>query len=266
MSKQKVFGRSRPSIAQELQLRRMLYKLIDSMQKDTESEIRRYFNTEVVSDGILMNLAQILKRLRQKWYKEFDVQGKIMAKWLMEKTNKRTMSQIMRKLKEIGFTIEPHYTPEQIQLIKQLTEESTAMIKSIPQQYLKNVQKVLTQSFKRGNDMETMREYIENVLPIVDKKADMVRKRAILIARDQTNKVTQNMTLTNAQALGVTKGRWIHVPGLYSSRESHIKMDKKTFLLSEGMKDPDAGNRYVKPGELPYCNCQFEVLLPGFDE
>lgn len=42
MSKQKTFGRSRPSIANELKFRRELEALIEEMQKDVQKELDAY--------------------------------------------------------------------------------------------------------------------------------------------------------------------------------------------------------------------------------
>lgn len=260
--KQQTFGRSRPSIAWELQYRRVLEDLIAKMQKDVEQEVVQYYNNELVTDAATIKWIQIMKTLRLKWYREFDVKARELAKWFADKTNKRTMAQIQRKLKEVGMTITPSYTAAQKQLISEIVAENVGMIKSIPQQYLRGIQKVTAGAFKRGGDRATLAKYLEKVLKRVD---DKTRHRAILIARDQTNKATQQLATANAQALGATKGRWVHVPGKYSSRKTHIAMNGKVFPLADGLYDSDV-HRNVKPGELIYCNCQFEVLMPGFDE
>jgi uncharacterized protein with gpF-like domain len=260
--KQQTFGRSRPSIAWELQYRRALEELITKMQKDVENELKRYCDNEIVADAASVRWVQIMKALRLKWYREFDAKGRELAKWFTDKTNKRTMAQIQRKLKEVGMAITPSYTAAQKQLISEIVAENVGMIKSIPQQYLRGIQKVTAGAFKRGGDRATLTKYLEKVLKRVD---DKTRHRAILIARDQTNKATQQLVTANAQALGATKGRWIHVPGKYSSRKTHVEMNGKVFPLLDGLYDKDV-HRNVKPGELIYCNCQFEVLMPGFDE
>lgn len=260
--KQKTFGRSRPSIAYELQYRKALNKLIQEMQKDVENELKRYCNNEIVADAAAVKWVQIMKALRLKWYREFDAKGRELAKWFADKTDKRTMAQIQRKLKAVGMTITPNYTDVQKQLINEIITENVSMIKSIPQQYLRGVQKVAAGAFKRGQDMATLTKYLNKVLIRID---DTTKHRAALIARDQTNKATQQLATANAQALGATKGRWIHVPGKYSSRKTHIEMNGKVFPLTDGLYDK-AVHRNVKPGELIYCNCQFETLMPGFDE
>ena len=78
-------------------------------------------------------------------------------------------------------------------------------------------------------------------------------------------KATQKFMAQSAMELGATKGRWIHVPGMKSSRETHQAFDGQTFDLTVGLFDEDVGIN-VLPGDLPYCMCQFEVLMPGFED
>lgn len=259
--KQKTFGRSRPSIAYELQYRKVLNKLIQEMQKDVENELKRYCDNEIVADAAAVKWIQIMKALRLKWYREFDVKARELAKWFADKTNKRTMAQIQRKLKEVGMAITPSYTAAQKQLISEIVAENVGMIESIPRQYLREIQKVTTGAFKRGGDRAMLTKYLEKVLKRVD---DDTRHKAVLIARDQTNKATQQLAIANAQALGIKFAYWIHVPGKYSSRKTHIEMNGKKFNIDYGIHDSDVG-REVKPGELPYCNCQMSFIVPGFE-
>lgn len=262
MSKQQTFGRSRPSVAYELEYRRALQKICGDMEKDVKSAINSYLKAEMAADASLSTLTQIMKELRKKWYKVYRERGKALADWLSKKTDKRTANQIRRKLKQFGFTVKPTYTKAQEAVIKDITTENAQLITTIPQVYLRTVQRAVTRTFKRGQDVAKLTERIHNILKALGEEN---RNRAALIARDQNQKVTQAFAIENAKAVGANKGKWIHVPGKYSSRITHIKMNGKTFNLDEGMYDSEVG-RFVKPGELIYCNCQFSVLMPGFDE
>ena len=262
MSKQKTFGRSRPSIANELKFRRELESLIEEMQKDVQKELDAYLKQEVAQDASLRLWASVVKALRERWYKKFEMRGRILERWLTKHTMRRTDAQILRKLKQLGMTITPNFTQEEKELIRELSKENVSMIKSIPQQYLMSVQKAVSESFKAGLDSQQLYEHLEKVMEANDER---VKNRARLITRDQMNKMTQRMFMASAKSIGATRGRWIHVPGKYSSRITHLHMDGKPFPLDEGLYDSDVG-RKVKPGELIYCNCQMSILIPGFDE
>ena len=262
MSKQQTFGRSRPSKAYELEYRRKLQNLLHEMQEDVKKELTAYLKKNTAQDSDNDTWAQIMKWLRKKWYKRYDEKSREFAKWITDKTRKRTSAQVMRKLKQMGMTLKPHYSKQDKEMIREITSNNVALIKSIPQQYLYTVQQAVNNAFITGFDMQSVTETIEEILTPVDEKSN---NRAALLARDQINKTTQQFAIFEAKSVGATKGRWIHVPGKYSSRITHIKMNGKVFNLDDGLYDSDV-HRNVKPGELVYCNCQFSVLIPGFDE
>lgn len=262
MSKQQTFGRSRPSKAYELEYRRKLQDLLYEMQEDVKKELTAYLKKNTAQDSDNDTWAQIMKWLRKKWYKRYDEKSREFAKWITDKTRKRTSAQVMRKLKQMGMTLKPHYSKQDKEMIREITSNNVALIKSIPQQYLYTVQQAVNNAFITGFDVQSVTETIEEILTPVDEKSN---NRAALLARDQINKTTQQFAIFEAKSVGATKGRWIHVPGKYSSRITHIKMNGQTFNLDDGLYDADV-HRNVKPGELVYCNCQFESLIPGFDE
>lgn len=248
-------GVSRPSIAYELKYRRQLEAVVAAMNADVLKELQSYQSKYAYdSAGPLVTL---FSKLRDKWYKRFDKIGRELALWFADATDRRTKSQIRKKLREVGWTLKPSYTDEQKKLISEIVKSNVDMIRTIPQKYLAGIQEVITQSFIEGGNMERMTK-------IIERAGRVSNNRAALIARDQTNKATQQLFTANAEAYGATKGRWIHVPGKYSSRPTHEIMDKMVFNLKDGLYDASVGRR-VKPGELIYCNCQFEVLMPGFD-
>ena len=45
------------------------------------------------------------------------------------------------------------------------------------------------------------------------------------------------VSYTHLKEYGATKGRWIHVPGRYSSRITHVHMDGEVFDLNVGLYD-----------------------------
>ena len=161
----------------------------------------------------------------------------------------------------MGMTLKPRYSKQDKEIIKQITDNNVALIKSIPQQYLYTVQQAVNNAFVTGFDMQYLTEEIDKIMEPLDAKSN---NKTALLARDQINKTTQQFAIFEAKAVGATKGRWIHVPGKYSSRITHIKMNGKVFNLDDGLYDSDV-HKNVKPGELVYCNCQFETLIPGFD-
>lgn len=256
MSKQKEFGRSRPSVAYELEYRRKLQEINAEMQKDIQREVLAYLEQKRAQDAF-KDWREFFKTLRLTYYRKYEEIGRILSEELVRKTDARTRAQIRRKLKEIGWTISPIMNEPDKDILREIIKNNVALIKSIPQQYIRRVQQVTMKAVAIGGDKQKLTSMIKRV-------GEMSDNRAAMIARDQINKATQTLAVVNAQKFGATKGRWIHIPGKYSYRITHKEMNGKVFELAKGMYDKEVG-KYVKPGELYACNCQFAVLLPGFD-
>ena len=74
-------------------------------------------------------------------------------------------------------------------------------------------------------------------------------------------KITTKVQTDNAIEAGFNEAIWVHVPGTYTSRVSHIHMNGKKFRLDEGMYDEDVGYN-VMPGELINCRCVYKLIVP----
>ena len=58
------------------------------MNQETRSEILSLYSDKA-NDGILRDLQSVMKKLREKWKREFERRAKQMAEWLADKTQKR---------------------------------------------------------------------------------------------------------------------------------------------------------------------------------
>ena len=253
-----VFGRMYPNAGYNARYRREIRRLIKAMHKDVKRELGALYS--VLASDAPLTLTEIMARLRKRWYYIFEKRAREMAKWLADSVQKRTQKDVMNQLKKMGFALTPHYTGAEKKLIKDFVQESVSLIKTIPQTFLREVQENVKKAFERGGDRAAIKEAIEDKIdhPLVHN----AERRAELIAKDQTQKVTQDFARANAQAYGATKARWIHIPGEKTSRITHMEMDGEEFDINVGLFDPDVGE-YVLPGQLIYCMCTQEFLFPG---
>ena len=253
-----VFGRMYPNAGYNARYRREIRRLIKAMHKDVKKELGALYS--VLASDAPLTLTEIMARLRKRWYYIFEKRAREMAKWLADSVQKRTQKDVMNQLKKMGFALTPHYTGAEKKLIKDFVQESVSLIKTIPQTFLREVQENVKKAFERGGDRAAIKEAIEDKIdhPLVHN----AERRAELIAKDQTQKVTQDFARANAQAYGATKARWIHIPGEKTSRITHMEMDGEEFDINVGLFDPDVGE-YVLPGQLIYCMCTQEFLFPG---
>jgi uncharacterized protein with gpF-like domain len=251
---------TKPNRGVELALRKKLLALIAKMKKETERDILAAYRTRV--DGIAQDeaagdiFAKHLVAESERWRTLFDKAAQDVSRWFAESAERRSRADIQRKLKEAGFTVKLEMTPAIRAKVDAAAERVANLIQSIPKEYRRRVQKAAMEDFGAGRDLAALKKKILAI-------GESTNNRAALIARDQMDKATQAFAVAEAQSVGATKGRWLHVPGVKSSRRTHILFDGQEFNLDRGLQDDDAGKE-VLPGDLPYCSCQFQVILPGF--
>lgn len=254
-------GQSRPDISLELEVRHKLEKAVQEMLADIEKQMYFLWKNDKIHDELdfpKWYIISVMKQIRGKWYDKFKELAKELGPLMARRANKRTQKQILLKMREYGFTIDAKQTEAQKLISRIFITDNVALIKTIPQAIAGQAQAAVMNAYSRGYDMKYLTDSLEKI-------GGYGRDKAILVARDQLNKITQQMAIANAQTVGVSRGRWIHIPGYYSSRKTHIAFDREIFDLQQGLYDKDVG-KYVKPGELIYCNCQFQIIAPGFDD
>lgn len=241
---------------------RFANNLINILQYDFKSlknDFEAFYDHEIASDKRLdPTLRQMVREayLRHKRvttpYLEREAERFILE---IERTTKR---QFRNNAKQSGILIDTKRDPKEIKEIAKLIRQNVKLIKTIPKEYLNKFEAFMNIAVSRGVD----RAYVEKRL----NELDIATKRKIhLLAVDQCNKISHQILVRQCLDMGITRGRWVHVPGEYSSRLTHIEMDGEEFDLTEGLYD-SAVDDYVVPTQLPYCRCTFECIIPGFEE
>ena len=245
---------TRPSAAIERAYRKKLDDLIDKMQRSVVwwiSAAYRKREKQITQDaGPARSLAEELQSVMRDWQRDFDKAAEDMARWFAENDVRHVRNSTREAFKAAGlgelFTVKFRYmSRHERDVLQSIIIENVNLIKSIPQQYLTEVQGLVQRCVQNGRDLGYLREELQ-------KRYEITKRRAATIARDQTNKATENLSRARMQSLGVTRGIWIHTSAGKTYRETHVKMDGKEFDLSKGMYDSAVG-REVFPGELVNC-------------
>lgn len=147
-----------------------------------------------------------------------------------------------------------YMSPETAQEMSTMVRDNVELITHIGQNDVIRITDVLSKGLSEGLDYNKIREELNATNGFDGARADRV-------ALDQINKINQQVQILNAKSLGCSKARWKHVPGQYTSRESHMKMDGQEFNLDEGIYDPTVGYNVI-PGQLPYCRCVSRLVIP----
>ncbi len=257
----KILRAIKPNAGIRVKYRRRLEAMIDDMNRSVvwwlRAEYRRQ-EARITQDSPVADLSKRLGELFRYWMRRWQNKLEDFARDFVHSTERKTRNSMKQALRDAGFTVKFDSSRAEQTVVRALILENTRLIKSIPEEYFSNVFRIVGQGVSMGRNTA----YIEEQL---HQRYGITKRRAKLIARDQSNKATEAIKRVENRRLGITQGIWVHVPGTKSSRKTHIQMNGKRFRLDEGLYDSAVG-RKVLPGELVACNCTYRAVIPEFGD
>lgn len=243
------------NIGIEKAYKRQLVKLVTSMSLDVKKAVERAYSANMAQDSFAMDISKIIAKRIKEWQAKFDKLSKIVAKKFIgdvDSYSKRAMKQALREAMPV-IRYRDIETPLMKNARDSFVAENVSLIKSIPSQYHTGVETVVQESIQRGRDLHYLTKQLQ-------KRYDITKKRAILIARDQNDKATETLNRVRYMELGVKKARWLHTGGSKEPRKSHQHASGKVFELKKGCK---IDGEYIQPGQLINCRC---TCVPIFED
>lgn len=273
------------SPALERQYRIELKGLVDKMLKDVAEKIVNAYRKNkdgftFATDGAFSNIDDELKDLEKKYREIFARQGELAAKRMVLrqlKYNRSSFTKIMKKLipndEEIP-TLAGSIIPRDMeQVIKASIMENVSLIKSIESKYFEQITGCVARSMQAGGSIKQLRQEILHY-------NGMTRRRADIIANDQTRKAYMSINLRNLSKAGVQKVEWVHSGGGYTVREYHYRkwdgvsgkddgrpnglngyifdIDKPPVIQFQQGKQPEVRGY---PAQLPNCKCVLRAVI-----
>jgi len=218
-------------------------------------------------DASIASQAKILMNaLLDKFQQLFNLKALPLASTMLkgaEATSKSTLHASLKKLTG-GLSLKTGVVPKGMEDVsKALIAENVSLIKSIPQQYFKDVTGSVMRSITTGHGMA-------DLLPEIKKYKGQTERRAKNLALDQTRKAYNSINKQRMQSIGVKQFEWVHSGGGQKPRESHIKIDGKTFDF-ENLESQQAGYGVPKedqgiPGHPINCRCTMLPVINFEDE
>lgn len=246
----------RPSAAVRDKYQRRLLALIDEMTTSARYWTRADYRAEMGMDASPARaLRDAMRKLSTRWSRKFDDLAEKMARDFGRDAESYSNKAFAAALRDAGFTVRFKPTRAMNESLQAVIGENVALIKSIPEQYFKNIEGAVMRSASVGGDLSQLTDYLEN-------QAGVTRRRAEFIARDQNNKATAVYTRTRQLELGITKARWRHSAGGKHPRESHVAFSGKTYDVTKGAF---IDGEWIYPGQLPNCRCVAESVIEGFE-
>jgi uncharacterized protein with gpF-like domain len=193
------------------------------------------------------------REVAARWLKRFDSAAPKIAEAYLKGAFKATDSSMRMALKDAGLSVKFTMTPSMRDAFEASLQENVGLIKSIPEQYLQRVEGVVMRGYSQGRNIQEMVKQLKKLYPAA-------ANRAVLIARDQSNKANSVVERARRIELGITEAVWKHSHGGKVPRASHVKADGTVFEAAKGCL---IDGEFILPGELINCRCVSRSVLPG---
>lgn len=246
----------RPNAGIQAAYRAELNRLLRSVRNDVLELVRNHWETpeRVEPTRIAMDsdlLARLIDQLLAKWATRLTELPKKIATEFVGKTVFAYDRRMQAALRKAGFTVNLQLTDYTRQAMRGAVGMNVGLIKSIPNQYLSDVQKYVWEAVEGGFDLATLTDNLQHAYHIG-------RNRAKLIARDQSNKVHAVMEQARRIELGITRAVWMHSAAAKEPRQSHVKANGKEFEIDKGMY---LDGEWVLPGQAINCGCTSRAII-----
>lgn len=255
----KVLRGVRPNVGLELQYRKKLVRLLEAMHKSVLAQVTRCYRKvppKLAQDELAaVELDQVMRQLSRLWLQRFDALSPKLAAYFAQSADDRVTEALKHMLRESGIAVEFKLTTATRDILRATIAQNVGLIRSIPQQYLLDVQGLVMRSVQVGRDLGSLTKELQG-------KYGVAYKRAAFIARDQNNKATAAINRNRQVEAGLVHNQWMHSHAGKTPRPSHVKAghDKVVYEVAKGWYDPHEG-RFIQPGELPGCRCYSRPLL-----
>jgi SPP1 gp7 family putative phage head morphogenesis protein len=249
----------RPSAGIRAAYRKKLEALTDEMHRSLVYWLsaRWRSNTPVLAtdENPTRALRKTMRVLSRRWEKRFDEAAPKLAEWLARQAL-RHATKSMEDALEAGKmpTVDFKMTAPMRDAFNAVVGENVSLIKSIAQRHLSSVEASVMRSVSVGRDLGSLANDLQE-------QHGVTKRRAALIARDQSNKASAVITRVRQIDAGIEECVWEHSHAGKKPRPSHVAFSGQTYSVKEGALID--GER-IFPGQLINCRCFCRPVLEGF--
>lgn len=193
-----------------------------------------------------------MTKLSNRWLRKFSRLSQQMAQGFAESAQQTTDSAFRSALADANFTVKFKMTPAMNDALQATIGENVGLIKSIPAEYLTQVQGSVMRSVTKGRDVAGLVEELKE-------QHGVTTRRAKFIAFDQNNKACATFQKVRRQELGIKEARWKHSGGGRTPRPAHVAFSGTIYNVNEGAL---ISGKRIWPGTEPNCRCFDMAVLP----
>lgn len=263
-TKSKILSAVRPNLGVRFRYQRQMLSLIDEMNDSILYWLEAQYKK--TPPALAMDakptpskaMQKRFKEIAKQWRKRFDAAAPKIAEAYLKGSFKSTDSAMRKALEDAGLSVKFKMSAAMRDAFNASLDENVGLIKSIPERYLSQVEGIVSRNYATGRDLATMVGELKALYP-------RAQNRAILIARDQSNKA--NSVVENARRLqiGITEAVWLHSGGGKHPRPNHVKASGTTYDIRKGcpIKNEKGVVEYIMPGQKINCRCVSRSVIPG---
>lgn len=245
---------------QEVEYYNQLKKIVDYINKTFNGVVMPVVEKKSVQAQIVDGYATALSQIDAAMAKfRLNVDKKITPKEInkiattfVDKSVKRNKSLWKTKTQSIGINIKgkSSFYGEK-DYIKSRIETNTTLIKNLKSQYIEELNIELKYSYEQGRPSSQLAREIE-------KRFGITKRRAKLIARNETKNTNAQLNKKQAVELGFGNPKW---QTMMDGRErpEHKKHNGKEYEFGVGLPDGKGGKE--EPGDAINCRCDFYVEI-----
>jgi SPP1 gp7 family putative phage head morphogenesis protein len=265
--------------SQQARVVKILRAAVERMADETRAAVMKLFESEIsetffnqqeqlaaMDESLSSKAKKTMRALMKRFQQLFDKTARTLADDIYEGSLKTSAATLGTSLKELsgGVSIKTNIIPEALRedvgvAIKSNVED---LIKTIPQQYFKNVNTLVMQSITTGTGVK---ELIPTLKELINKEKYKTDRHAKNLALDQTRKAYNAINKQRMLSVGIKKFMWLHSGGGQHPREDHIDMNGKIYSFDDPpVIDKRTGERGI-PGDAINCKCTMKPVIE-FDE
>jgi len=261
--------------SEEVRYRRELFNIVGMIETAISGELLpaiKSRESEFKTDGELTDLTNILRNTRAR-FGDLESLGTMIANRHAMGVNvmqsKRFNNLISRGM---GIDLPTTLTPKIATALESSVVKNVSLIKSIPEQYFSKIEQLIHENVTKGRTGGSL-------IADIKKLNGSTKKKAKLIARDQTAKLVSNLNKERQQQAGIVGYQWRNSQdkrvrgnpsGLYpKSKFDHWKREGQYFLWENTKNPPMApnGKPFRQPpadghaGDAILCRCTADPVI-----
>lgn len=233
----------------------MLAKMQQSLVYWVKAALRANPTPLAQDDNPAARIAVDLGGLSRRWQKAFNQRSRKTADDFTSGARRHTDEAFRQSLKREGFTVAFQMTPAMRTAYQAVLAENVGLIKSIAAEHLQQVQGIVLRGVSAGHDLEQVTTALQHQFGVT-------KRRAALIARDQSAKATAVMHRARMAELDIKEAIWLHSAGGKEPRPSHVKASGQKYDIAKGML---LDGEWLMPGQAINCRCVSRAIVEGFE-